>query len=77
MTDIVPPEYYDTISYELRTELEMLSYNGEIYGIGPSTHSAKYSPSIVVSVYNKDMFEPKAWRIRTNSTSQASGPGTK
>mgnify|MGYP001024309207 CR=1 FL=1 len=57
MTDIVPPEYYDTISYELRTELEMLSYNGEIYGIGPSTHSAKYSPSIVVSVYNKDMFE--------------------
>lgn len=57
MTDIVPPEYYDTISNELRTELEMLAFQGEIYGIGPSTHSALYSPSIELSVYNKDMFE--------------------
>lgn len=57
MTNIVPPEYYDTISRELRTELEMLAYNGEIYGIAPSTHSALYSPSIMLSAYNKDMFE--------------------
>lgn len=57
MTNIVPKEYYDTISNELRIELEMLAYQGEIYGIGPSTHSALYSPSIVLSIYNKDMFE--------------------
>ena len=57
MTNIVPKEYYDTISNELRTELEMMAYRGEIYGIGPSTHSALYSPSIVLSIYNKDMFE--------------------
>lgn len=57
MTSIVPAEYYEAISNELKTELEMLSYRGEIYGIGPSTHSALYSPSIVLTAYNKDMFE--------------------
>ncbi len=57
MTDIVPAEYYDWISNELRTELEMMSFRGEIYGIGPSSHSALYSPSIMLTIYNKDMFE--------------------
>ncbi len=57
VTDIVPNEYYATISNELKTELEMLAYQGRIYGIGPSTHSALYSPSITFSAYNKDLFE--------------------
>lgn len=57
MTNVLPAEYYDTISNELRIELEMLAYNGQQYGVGPSTHSALYSPSIVLSAYNRDMFE--------------------